>query len=71
MRSLSLRPIYPIVVMVLCVVLDMQFPPLRRRKGQKAEVCYSPSRPLDMAWRECEAKGFMLVKAVFSDDVIE
>lgn len=33
-------------------------------------LCYSPSRPLQLAFKECRSKGYMCVKSVFSHDII-
>ncbi len=33
-------------------------------------ICYSPSRPIDMVWSDCVVNGFMLVSKVFPYDVI-
>ena len=42
----------------------------RKRKKDKVVVCYSPSKPLEIAWEECVEKGFMCVSKVFSHDII-
>lgn len=41
-----------------------------RRRSQKIEICYSPSRPLEVAWEECQQKGFMVVKNVFTPEIM-
>jgi hypothetical protein len=42
----------------------------RRKKGQILTRCYSPSRPLDVAFEECKRKGFMLVSQLFSYELM-
>jgi len=38
---------------------------IHKRRGAKLVICYSPSKPLDKAWKECQEKGFMVVSKVF------
>jgi len=40
------------------------------RRPPRIDMCYSPSRPLDLAWEECKQKGFMIVKRVFDIEVM-
>jgi len=47
-----------------------EIPPVRKRDPDP-EWCYSPSRPLELAWPECVLKGFMCVKKVFPFSVME
>ena len=35
------------------------------------EYCFSPSRPIDLAWTECLDKGFMSVQGVFNHDIMK
>ena len=46
----------------------------KRKRGlgtsEDEAVVYSPSRPLEMAWEECQQKGFMVVAKVLSYDVM-
>ena len=39
--------------------------PKRTKNTRKIEYVYSPSRPLEEAWKECVEKGFMSVSRVF------
>jgi len=42
-----------------------------KKKNTKISICYSPSKPLDLAFEECQAKGLMVVSSVFSKDVMK
>ena len=35
-----------------------------------SDICYSPSRPLKLAWEECIQKGFMMVSNVFTHELM-
>jgi hypothetical protein len=59
-----------VVVIIYALLCVYQFP-IPKKRNRVAEVCYSPARPLELAWQECLTKGFMLVKNVFSHSVIE
>jgi hypothetical protein len=39
--------------------------PQAPRQSPIHSVCYSPSKPLAVAWTECQAKGFMVVQNIF------
>lgn len=42
------------------------------KKGEeKPGMCYSPSRPLDLAWSECIDKGFMVISRLFNYEVMK
>jgi hypothetical protein len=65
-----------------CVTEEQQFGPLkfdiegggfpipRPKKGMEFGVCFSPARPLNLAWEECVSKGFMMASKVFSFEVM-
>ncbi len=42
-----------------------------KKKNTKLSICYSPSKPLDLAFEECKAKGLMVVSNVFPKDVMK
>lgn len=42
---------------------------LPKKKKSKLDICYSPSKPLELAFLECMEKGFMIVKSVFPYEV--
>jgi len=46
------------------------FPAHLLKKTQKPEYGFTPSRPLDLAWEECQRKGFMCVSKVFNYEVM-
>jgi hypothetical protein len=37
----------------------------------KPNYCFSPSRPIEIAWKEFERKGFMLVSQVFNYEIMK
>lgn len=41
-----------------------------KEEGKTYEICYSPSKPLALAWEECEKKGFMMVSRVFTYELM-
>ena len=43
----------------------------RKKKKDKIAICYSPSKPLELAWEECQSKGFMCISKVFSHEVMK
>lgn len=45
--------------------------PIPKDKKKKRIICYSPSRPLYLAWEECVEKGFMVVSKVFSYEIMK
>lgn len=42
----------------------------KRKKDYVFSRCYSPSRPLDVAFEECKRKGFMLISQLFSYELM-
>jgi hypothetical protein len=46
--------------------VDHHFQIPNKKRKQERSMCYSPSRPLDVAFEECKRKGFMLVSQLFS-----
>lgn len=44
---------------------------ISRSKKVKASYCFSPSRPLEEAWKECQNKGFMVVSKVFDYNTLK
>jgi hypothetical protein len=61
---------YHLSPLLACVIPHCSFAKLPKRPA-RLEICYSPSRPLDLAWQECLAKGFMIVKKVFPIEVMK
>lgn len=49
----------------------VEFKIVKPRNGEKPGYCFSPSRPLMLAWEECLAKGFMSVSKVFDYKTIK
>jgi hypothetical protein len=43
----------------------------RKQRGSVPSYVYSPSRPIDAAWEECQKKGYMSVSRVFPLDVVK
>ena len=44
---------------------------LRKPSSMHVSLCYTPSKPLEVAWAECLRRGYMCVKGVFSHDIIQ
>ena len=43
----------------------------KKKRKENISFCYSPSKPIDLAWEECQQKGFMCVSKVFSHYVMK
>lgn len=41
-----------------------------KTSSKSISLCYTPSKPLEVAWAECLRRGYMCVKSVFSHDII-
>lgn len=44
---------------------------LTKTSSKQVSLCYTPSKPLEVAWEECLRRGYMCVKGVFSHDIIQ
>jgi hypothetical protein len=44
--------------------------PYASKKKKPSDICYSPSRPMELAWSEGQQKGYMMVSRVFPYDVM-
>ena len=42
-----------------------------KKRNTKISICYSPSKPLDLAFEECKSKGLMVVANVFPKEVMK
>ncbi len=42
-----------------------------KKRNTKISICYSPSKPLDLAFEECKSKGLMVVANVFSKELMK